>query len=546
MYLSEELVSRAFKKLGEIGTDEGKTRLERVSALRHFFACAETLNSHSINEIDLAPNTATRSEFIQNVGKIVGIGSDNLFTPDFFHRLCKKDFNVGPNFLTTQVARSRNAKDPYPKRPAPLLILDHEKASIHPEFKENLDEKFEWEKFREAFSVWLANAIQIPENAGTKEIVDAINSGHHNRFGEKISTLLGLTVEQFEGFVDGVDQLVQLDRPDISDLTVDPSKDGSLTTEASLGFKGAGRNLLFYGAPGTGKSHIVDTLVGKINVERTVFHPDMQNSDFFGSLKPRSVGDNVRYEFTPGPFGKILKMAIKNPGDHYHLVIEELNRAPAAAVFGELFQLLDRNDDGNSTYQISFPNPESSEWMLSDDGPEIEKLYIPANLSIIATMNSADQGVYPLDTAFRRRWEQEYLPLYDDNEFPEGTLHFVNDSGAPRTMEWRFFVKALNDWLIEKVDVAEDRLLGQWFLKERELGGAVPSKILLYLWDDLLRHEDRSILFDLANLKTFGDLHTTLKQNKQIFSVPFLDHLEQVNMPKVANEANSDEINEGA
>ena len=395
------------------------------------------------------------------VGKVLGLGPDNQFTPDFIYLDHKHDFNVGSNFLTTQVSSTRNSQKDYPSRPAPLLVLDHEKASIHPDFKKNLNDKYDWKNFRSAFSIWLAKDYVFSQKKDSKAVVDEVNAFHGNRFGVEIASLLDLTFTQYEKFVDGVDEQFSDIQPDLVDLAIDPLDDGNSLDKNTPTTMGAGRNLLIYGAPGTGKSHMVDILVGKINLERTVFHPDMQNSDFFGSLKPRSVGDEVRYEFAPGPFAKILKMAIENPDDHYHLVIEELNRAPAAAVFGELFQLLDRNDDGSSTYQISFPNPESSKWMLSDDGPEIEKLYIPSNLSLVATMNSADQGVYPLDTAFRRRWEQEYLPLYGDNKRPVGTLDFVNGSGVLRTVEWRIFVKAINDWLIEKVDVAEDRLLGQ-------------------------------------------------------------------------------------
>lgn len=186
-----------------------------------------------------------------------------------------------------------------------------------------------------------------------------------------------------------------------------------------------GQNLIIYGAPGTGKSHKIDELVKGQSTFRTVFHPDTQNSDFFGCLKPQMDGDKISYVFAPGPFALALRASYLTPTEQHFLIIEEMNRAPAAAVFGELFQLLDRKDDGSGTYEVDFPTPESKAWFQSEVGATIEKICIPSNLSLLATMNSADQGVYPLDTAFRRRWEQEYLPLYEGT-YPEGFINIVD------------------------------------------------------------------------------------------------------------------------
>jgi hypothetical protein len=238
-------------------------------------------------------------------------------------------------------------------------------------------------------------------------------------------------------------------------------------------------------------------------------------------------GEKVHYEFAPGPFSQALKGAFLNEDDHVYLVIEELNRAPAAAVFGELFQLLDR-DDGIGRYKVNFPNPESKKWFF-DQSVDLEQLMMPSNLSIYATMNSADQGVFPLDTAFRRRWEQKYVPLYA-GDGPTGNIHFIGQSGESWLIPWRSFVESLNDLLVQKFDVAEDRLLGLWFVKSGELGESVPSKILLYLWDDLLRHENRGLLFS-KGIKTFGELDKALEDNQRIFDAAFLEELEKLAVP---------------
>ncbi len=284
----------------------------------------------------------------------------------------------------------------------------------------------------------------------------------------------------------------------------------------------AGVNKIYYGAPGTGKSHAVNDIVGMVNVVRTVFHPDTQNSDFFGCLKPKMEGDKVTYQFAPGPFCNALKAAFLDPVHHHYLVIEELNRAPAAAVFGELFQLLDRNQNGDGEYKVDFPNPESQAWFKAQ-GVQEAKLRMPSNLSIVATMNSADQGVYPLDTAFRRRWEQEYLPLYDGLG-PQGVVNCFGKAGTVLRVSWRDFAMALNHCLL-RFDIPEDRLLGLWFVKEHELNAQVPAKILLYLWDDLLRHGGRGHVF-ASGIKTFGQLDAAAKAEKAIFADAFLADLE--------------------
>jgi hypothetical protein len=293
-----------------------------------------------------------------------------------------------------------------------------------------------------------------------------------------------------------------------------------------------GENVIFYGAPGTGKSNRVEKIVKDAGKEpiRTVFHPDLQNSDFFGCLKPRMDGDNVRYEFAPGPFMEALAEAYEKTGEPVYLVIEELNRAAAAAVFGDLFLLLDRKDNGTGEYSVSFPSPESRIWVEGKTDTVHERIELPSNLFIYATMNSADQGVYPIDTAFRRRWRQEYLPL-DYTEGPDGEIAYNDADGKLYTLEWRRFVELLNNYLISNhtLAIAEDRLLGQWFVKKKELDGTgIPEKILLYLWDDLLRHEGRDQIFDTGTIATYGTLDKAAKDGSRFLSATFLSVLNAI------------------
>ncbi|TQS70337.1 AAA family ATPase [Rhodobacteraceae bacterium] len=347
----------------------------------------------------------------------------------------------------------------------------------------------------------------------------AFTATHDSPFDEAASNV-PLKKEDYEAALGLVSEIQRNSKL----VAQDTSKSG-VNNKQRAALKG-GENVIFYGAPGTGKSNRVEKKIKEAGKRpfRTVFHPDLQNSDFFGCLKPQMDGKKVRYAFSPGPFMKALAEAYRAPTEPVFLVIEELNRAAAAAVFGDLFLLLDRDEDGRGEYDVSFPSPESEQWFEKETGAAYKALQLPSNLFIYATMNSADQGVYPIDTAFRRRWRQEYLPL-DYKSGPDGDIAYVDATEKQHSLAWREFVKLLNDHLSnsQTMDIAEDRLLGQWFVKKKELDGkSIPEKVLLYLWDDLLRHEGRDLIFDTSSIKTYGTLTIEISRTGRIFSDRFL------------------------
>lgn len=292
--------------------------------------------------------------------------------------------------------------------------------------------------------------------------------------------------------------------------------DASLPDAPHTRLRGS-ENVIYYGAPGTGKSHAVEELVGKKKAFRTVFHSDMQNSDFIGTLKPAVEGGTVTYRFQPGTFSKALRHAWNTPDEEVYLIIEEINRAMAAAVFGELFQLLDRDETGTSRYKVEFPSPEYFQWFNELGGTQCDALTLPSNLWILATMNSADQGVYPIDTAFRRRWKQIYVPI-DYEIAPKLPLDIIGQSSQPSELSWNEFVQVLNEFLIDNLGIAEDRLVGPRFLNSSDLSDKkLPGKLLIYLWDDLLRHHERDVLF-AGGIRTYGELHKANENSERIFS----------------------------
>ena len=284
-----------------------------------------------------------------------------------------------------------------------------------------------------------------------------------------------------------------------------------------------GFNKIYYGAPGTGKSHKIDAITTPENSVRTVFHPETQHNDFVGCLKPSMKEDDIVYSFRPGPLSLALVKASKNYNEATYLIIEEINRGAAAAIFGDLFLLLDR-ENGRSRYTIDISDPDMKSYLeryapntLDENG----KLFIPSNLSLMATMNSSDQAVMPMDSAFKRRWEFEYIPLVSD-VYPQGNL-FINTLSGKITISWKSFSTIINKILADSQHIPEDRLLGPWFLSEKEMideptaNKSLASKVLMYLFDDVLRHGNKSDIFNENGLGNFGTLITAFNGNKPIF-----------------------------
>lgn len=288
-----------------------------------------------------------------------------------------------------------------------------------------------------------------------------------------------------------------------------------------------GENIIFYGAPGTGKSYTVEQMVSSTNTIRTVFHADTQNNDFIGSLKP-SLDENrdLTYAFQPGPFTEAYCLALNNPTEHYWLVIEEINRAPASTVFGEIFQLLDRNEDGNGSYQVNVSDPLWAAHLKERISAWDQVLRMPSNLSFFATMNSSDQAVLPMDTAFKRRWKFHYIPLEFEAACAQGSLGLTKDHQEP-AVSWKDYAIAVNHILTEN-HIPEDRHLGPFFLSNSDLNdeySALTGKLFMYLWDDVLRHGLRHVIF-ADSIKTYGQLITNYRNAQMVYNPEFLSHFE--------------------
>lgn len=301
-----------------------------------------------------------------------------------------------------------------------------------------------------------------------------------------------------------------------------------------------GRNIIYFGAPGTGKSYKLNESLASFNenYERVTFYSDYIHAQFVGSLRPsmepdhdRTKPDRLVYRFVPGPFTNILVQALNDPDHQYALVVEEINRADAASVFGDLLQLLDRNDEGSSEYSIA-ANADLTKYLLTrlnSKGKEhlsaltkqnvlnlgtgkAIRIVIPSNMSILATMNSADQGVYPLDTAFKRRWDFVYIG--------------IDESENQIDNKWDAQRHAINDLLLTKAHVNEDKLIGPFFIKRsipwasKQFSETFKCKVIMYLFEDAARYKRKEIFTDYASgrntlSKLFNDWD---KKNFAIFT----------------------------
>lgn len=299
--------------------------------------------------------------------------------------------------------------------------------------------------------------------------------------------------------------------------------------------KTTGLQQIYYGAPGTGKSKTIKDLTFGESVIRTTFHPDSDYASFVGTYKPiteevvlrdcngkKVIDDDTKevvkeeriaYKFIPQAFLEAYVKAWKKLGSSkkQYLIIEEINRGNCAQIFGDLFQLLDRNEYGFSDYPIvadkdmqKYLEKEFAGWEITNKD-EINQLYgeanmvnlimkgerlvLPSNLYIWATMNTSDQSLFPIDSAFKRRWDWKYVPIREgrDKETNAPLNWYINT--GDKQYKWWSFISKVNE-LIGSLTNSEDKKLGYFFCKAKD--GEIDadlfvSKVIFYLWNDVFK-----------------------------------------------------------
>ena len=337
--------------------------------------------------------------------------------------------------------------------------------------------------------------------------------------------------------------------------------------------------IIYYGAPGTGKSHRIkkelkEMNVSKENIFRTTFHPDSDYSSFVGAYKPTMkkqyrydgkvkakyyedddlagakrddviIDKVIQYDFIPQTFIKAYTQAYKNPNENVYLIIEEINRGNCAQIFGDLFQLLDRDDNGVSEYPIKADSDLKmyleGELGKNHDGIKDGELCLPSNLYIWATMNTSDQSLFPIDSAFKRRWDWEYEPIKYMN-----TDWGIEVGG--NMYSWTSFQKEVNNRIFEATN-SEDKMLGDFFVKPNNnviSEKQFINKVLFYLWNDVCKDGDGDIFKTEDNKDVkFSDLYdtnasVTLKSMMKNLGVSII---ETEDIEEFMEDSNSDDFN---
>lgn len=289
--------------------------------------------------------------------------------------------------------------------------------------------------------------------------------------------------------------------------------------------------VIYYGAPGTGKSHTIEQMCSKYENYRTTFHPDTDYASFVGSYKPITIKTDVRdmaghivyengkavkesrivYRYVMQAFLKAYVAAWREQQNDepkpVFLIVEEINRGNCAQIFGDIFQLLDRNAAGFSDYPIVSDDDLAQELKeilgefsiakhdainaLYSGGKDVvgmvktgEWLLLPNNMYIWATMNTSDQSLFPIDSAFKRRWDWNYIKIKDAGE----NFKIVFSNG--NTYDWWNFVSAINERIEGGEIQQEDKKLGYFFAKAKDkviTPKVLLSKVLFYLYNDVFK-----------------------------------------------------------
>ena len=509
-YLSKQTILSAYKFLSTLSPDPTKQgAIQKVSALRYFLALDMFYKKHD-RPCDTRDKNDSK-EFIENVGTVVSI-KDDCYTSSFFTELAfNKDYNVGSNFFSVNVVKlsldNGGTVLDFPRRGGtPLMKVQSGKLIYEPSYLENVNSFIPNDEHKVALVLWLLRGVNIDSGDAVDSVYDALA----NMLREDVINIFKINRDDFERIAynllfDRTDEPAILSQDDILKCFEPVHKEGDVSFDSASILQQ--NQIIFYGAPGTGKSHRIDFRLKQMKVPstkvfRTTFHPDTDYSSFVGCYKPTSYSGGssdvaptgkITYSFVPQVFTKAYVEAWKHQEENVFLIIEEINRGNCAQIFGDLFQLLDRDEKGISKYPIKADSDMENFLLRSDqlgagnEGILYGDLKLPGNLFIWATMNTSDQSLFPMDSAFKRRWEQEYVPI----SYSDASGFTLNIAGE--NLNWGTVLFALNDYIKEATHSA-NKLIGNRFIQPR-VGNVISykmfrDKVLFYLFNDVFKDDD--------------------------------------------------------
>lgn len=365
--------------------------------------------------------------------------------------------------------------------------------AVHDQFERYTDYAFSLECNEQRIAQVAGTVDGRRNGSGTQVVIpsDFIPSKPFERIRTRFGFYIGVAHKDFlVNYLESYDNRPYMEQDTPIDI---PDDEENIPTDGA-------DNILLYGVPGCGKSYTIKTEYcdDDDHMERAVFHPDYTYSDFVGQILPRVDEGHIEYRFEPGPFTRILKKAVETPDESFYLVVEEINRGNAPAIFGDIFQLLDRDESGCSEYGVSNENISNYAY-----GDATTKIKIPGNLFVLATMNTSDQNVFTLDTAFKRRWTMRMIENNID------ACEYAGHQICARGITWGTFARTINQKITELGEnnlSNEDNRLGAYFVREADLNDAerFGEKILMYLWNDAFKFDHDKVF--KAEYRTLDEL----------------------------------------
>lgn len=557
-YLSKDILLAAYRQLRKLTSAPDKQgQTQKTSVLRYVTA----LDAFAFSKHRDCDTTDANDKkcFTDLVGKVVAI-DDGLYTSNFYKSLnTDDDYKVGSNFYSANVVPNSSLKPAekfkFPRRKGNEPVFEIQNCVLLTDSikYENLTSYLTTPSLRCAYVVWLMRKSPFTDAADQLSFNSELRQAFATQYSDKLQAALWqrdtfkidhLTANDIEVFADQPCRLTK------SDLETTWSSPMSVSPNAPISEP---RNLIYFGAPGTGKSYQLARKAEECfaslerNVSRVTFHPDYTYAQFIGCFKPYS-GINadgkheIGYRYCAGPFIELYVDAVTHPDENFLLIIEELNRANPAAVFGDIFQLLDRNQDGSSEYPIRVSEDlgrylyEVPDFPCTAEEREAERVFsisIPSNMYIWATINSADQGVFPMDTAFKRRWDFRYIDIDSGEDVIADKTVLIGN--PPISVKWNDLRKGINAILL-KSKVNEDKLLGPFFIApsvlndQESFDNAFRSKVLLYLFEDAAKTKKDRVFkkgsnvtyasichdFDVSGVSAFADEAAFDFQNDEV------------------------------
>ena len=571
-YLAKSTLLQAYKTLSDIDENKQQGLTQKVSALRYLFALDRF---YKVYNKDCDTKIQDKNKFVDFVGEVVKL-SDATYTSNFYLGIySEQDYKVGSNFFSVNAVKDSLVNPAivveFPRRnkDGELFKIQNGVLLYDTSLFKHINTYLLSDSVKIAFALWLVRSIEL-EGESYNDIKQALQK----RYSVELVKELLPTESVFQDFFKINDWF----KTDYIEASIVKDDIVSLFSINSLmhpyrDYSSFPLQIIYFGAPGTGKSHEIKKLTKGESVIRTTFHPDSDYSTFVGCYKPTmadiethvvpvvinngiSLDQNngtykekrISYRFVMQAFIKAYLGAWKKMADAdddkvapQFLIIEEINRGNCAQIFGDLFQLLDRDDNGFSEYPIEADTDLQQEIervfkehndyklnnaisvegavedyisnygaTLSEDIQSGRVLLLPPNLYIWATMNTSDQSLFPIDSAFKRRWEWKYLPINNHKD-----KNYKIEIGSTK-YDWWGFLSKINQ-VIGDTTSSEDKKLGYFFAKA-DTNGIVTAeqfvgKVLFYLWNDVFKNYgfDNQI-FDKGDKKKF-DFSEFFKQD---------------------------------